>query len=295
MKKIIAIIIVAAVAWFAFGQCPSQTAATSSLSPAWQSPTEFKQPESVVYDAARQTLYVSNVAGTPDTANGSGFISQLSLAGNITKLHWIDGLNAPKGMKIVGDSLYVADINQLVVIDLNTAAISTRYDTSNAVFLNDVTADVAGNVYVSDMATNEIYQLADNQFSVWLKDDALESPNGLLVEGEQLIVGSWGVMSEGFATKIAGHLKTVSLTDKSIRSLGNGTPVGNIDGVEPAPNGNYFATDWMNGTLHLITPQGDATTLLTLSQGAADLAVVDGLVIIPMMMDNLVLAYRAGT
>ena len=264
------------------------------LVPAWQSETVFQQPESVVYDTSRDLLYVSNVNGNPNDVDGNGYISQLSIDGKLIEQHWLDGLNAPKGMAIVGNTLYVADINELVAIDLTNKKISQRYLAPNAKFLNDVAADAAGNVYVSDMLTNTIHRLVNGHFEIWLQDAQLEMPNGLLVEGDNLIVASWGNMTDGFVTEIAGHLKTIDIESKKIQSLGNKTPVGNLDGLESDGEGNYFVTDWMIGKLLHITPDGKYHTLIKLDPGSADHTVLADkkLVIIPIMLSNNVVAYR---
>ena len=264
------------------------------LVPAWQTQTVFQQPESVVYDSQRNLLFVSNVNGAPNDADGNGYISQLSVDGKIIEQHWLTGLDAPKGLAIVGDTLYVADINQLVAIDIKHKKISKRYPVSEAKFLNDVAADAAGNVYVSDMLTNSIHRLTQGKLEIWLHDDALEYPNGLLLEGDNLIVASWGVMTDGFVTDIAGHLKTIDIASKKIQSLGDKTPVGNLDGLESDGQGNYFVTDWMVGKLLHIAPSGISKTLISLEPGSADLTVLpqQKLVIIPIMLSNDIVAYR---
>lgn len=269
-------------------------AASPLLVPAWQSESRFEAPESVVYDAQQQLFFVSNVNGNPNDADGNGYISTLSLDGKIISQHWLEGLNAPKGLALVGDLLYVADINELVVINIKQKKVIQQYKAPNAIFLNDVAADTKGNIYVSDMMTNTIHRLSNGKFEIWLHDDQLEQPNGLLVEGDNLIVGSWGVMTDGFATKTAGHLKTVNLNSKEINSLGDKTPAGNLDGVEADGKGNYFVTDWMQGKLLHITPKGEATTLIALPQGSADLTVLlnQNLVIIPIMLSGNVIAFE---
>jgi len=88
------------------------------LIPAWQAQTGFQQPESVVYDSQRDLLFVSNINGEPNEADGNSYISQLSADGKPIEQHWLTSLNASKGLAIVGDTLYVADINQLIVIDI---------------------------------------------------------------------------------------------------------------------------------------------------------------------------------
>ena len=268
--------------------------ASTTLTPAWKTTTELQAPESVIYHPGSDALYVSNVNGAPDAVDGNGFISQLSDEGEIKDLYWLDGLDAPKGLAIKDDLLYVADINELVVIDINSQSITARYPAEQAKFLNDVSIDQQGRVYVSDMMTNQIYRLADGTFSLWMDDPQLEAPNGLLVEGDKLIVGSWGEMTDGFATEVPGHLKIIDLETRAIKSLGDGTPVGNLDGIEADGKGNYLVTDWMNGRLLLINPNGHSETLIEFEQGSADHTVMPekNLVIVPMMMQNQVQAFR---
>lgn len=105
-------------------------------------------------------------------------------------------MNAPKGMAIHGDTLYVSDIDTLIEIDLDAGKISRRHPVAGARFLNDVAADQAGNIYVSDMQTDTIHRLQNGRIESWLKDPALAGPNGLYVEGEHLILGAWGSSDE---------------------------------------------------------------------------------------------------
>lgn len=269
-------------------------AATTVLAPLWEV-TGLKNPESVIYDAQRDVLYVSNVDGNPPDQDGNGSIARVSAEGKMLEPEWIGGLNAPKGMALRGATLYVADIDTLVEIDINKGRVTKKYPAAQAKFLNDVTIDRHGNVYVSDMLGNAIYRLADGAFELWLKDDALQFPNGLHAEQGRLVVGAWGVITEGFNTKIPGHLKTVAFQDKRVTGLGPGTPVGNLDGVEADGRGAYYVTDWVAGKLLRIHPSGEAELLLDLAQGSADLTYVQNkhLLLIPMMSDNKLLAFKA--
>ena len=254
----------------------------------------FSNPESVVYDKKAQVLYVSNVNGAANEKDGNGFISKVALDGKIIAKNWVTGLNAPKGLAIHGDKLYAADIDTLVEIDIPTAKISNRYQVADAKFLNDVAASDSGEIYVSDMMMNRIHRLKDGTFDIWLESPDLESPNGLLVQDDYLIEGAWGVMTEGFKTDKPGHLKTISLKDKSINSIGDGSPVGNLDGVEADLDGDYYVTDWMIGKLMHIDKSGKVTVLLTLEQGTADLEYIPeiDLIILPMMNSSKLLAYK---
>jgi sugar lactone lactonase YvrE len=260
---------------------------------AWQA-TGLDGPESAVLDADAGVLYVSNVNGEAAAADGNGYISKLSLQGEVQEKEWVSGLNAPKGLALHDGKLYVSDIDELVVIDTASGQITARHKAQGATFLNDVTAHEDGRVFVSDMMQNQIWKLEGDQFEMWLQDAALENPNGLLAEEDRLVVGAWGKPKEDFSTDVPGLLKAVEYQSKEITSIGPGDPVGNLDGVEPDGQGGYLVTDWFSGGLYQISDDGKAELLMDLNQGSADHEFVEdeNLAVIPMMMDGTVNAYK---
>lgn len=269
------------------------SAATAEPTELWRA-GGFSNPESVLFDPAANILYVSNVAGDAADKDGRGFISRLSTDGKIEMLEWATGLDAPKGLALANDRLYVSDIDQLVAIDTATGAVAQRWPAAGAKFLNDVVADMNGRVFVSDMVTNRIWLLDGDQFAVWLDDAKLENPNGLRIDGSKLIVASWGVMAPDFSTKVPGHLLAVDLASKEITHLGDPRPVGNLDGLEPDGAGGWYVTDWMSGGLYHAGADGRAEQLLDLPPGSADIGTIpaDRVVLVPMMNEGEVVAYR---
>lgn len=256
---------------------------------------DFEAPESVVYHAGRDVLYVSNIAGQPTEKNGAGFVSIVSREGEMIEARWVTGLDAPKGLALDGDSLYVTDIDRLIAIDTESGAISGTWAADGAEFLNDPAVDADGRVFASDMLANTIYMLDGDTFSIWLQDEALQHPNGLKVEDGTLVVASWGQdMQPDFSTRVPGHLITVDLETKAIAPLGSGEPVGNLDGLEPDGAGNWLVTDWIAGALLRIRPDGSFDQLLDLDMGSADLEYVasERIAVIPMMLDDRIVAYQ---
>ncbi len=269
-----------------------QPAIADTLKETWQLNTGLSQPESVIYDAENKLLLVSNVAGSGMEHDAYGYISKVSMDGKLLEKYWIAGLDAPKGLFIKDRLLYVSDIDKLVVIDLESGSVSARYIAEGAKFLNDIAIDSSGNVYVSDMLTDRIYRLSGETFALWLESSELESPNGLRVEGNDLLVATWGVMTEGFKTDVPGALKRINLDSKQITSVSK--PLGNLDGLEPALSGKgWTVTDWMAGKLWSVNPQGKTTQLLDLDPGSADHETLpeQELVIIPMMQNDSLKAY----
>jgi sugar lactone lactonase YvrE len=250
-------------------------------------------PESAVLDSGEGVLYVSNVNGDAAAADGNGYISKLSLNGEIIDKEWVTGLDAPKGLALHDGKLYVSDIDKLVVIDTGTGDIMASHDASGATFLNDVSAHEDGRVFVSDMMENQIWKLEGDQLELWLEDEALGNPNGVLAESDRLLIATWGKPKEDFSTDVPGQLKAIDYETKEIQSLGD-EPVGNLDGLEADGQGGYLVTDWLSGVLYTFDADGKAEMVMDLNQGSADHEYVEGekLVVIPMMMDGTVAAYR---
>ena len=84
----------------------------------WESEKAFNLPESAIFDEKNNMIYVSNISNHPFKKDGSGFISKVDLDGKIVELNWVGKLNAPKGLTIVNDKLYAADVDELVEIEI---------------------------------------------------------------------------------------------------------------------------------------------------------------------------------
>ena len=256
----------------------------------------FKQPESVVFDRASGAIYVSNVNGEAMQKDGNGFISKLGPDGKVVTMEWVKGLDGPTGLALANGKLYAADVDQIAEIDIAKGEIIKRYEATGSKFLNDLASDKTGRVYASDMVTNSIWVLDGGKLSLLMQDDALDNPNGLLAEDGRLVVASWGKIAPDFSTKVPGHMKAVDLATKKVSALGDSTPAGNFDGVEPDGKGGYLVTDWVSGGLFQVAKDGKPTRLLPLTKGSADLGVgPDGIIMIPMMMDGTVQAYKVDT
>ena len=248
-------------------------------------------PESAVFDERHNIIYVSNVDGEPTGKDGKGFVSKVSTDGELVELRWVDGLDAPKGMALHGDLLFVSDIDQLVVIDVSASSVKSRHATPGAKFLNDVAAGADGSVFVSDMFTNTIHRWHDGQWAVWMNDAGLDSPNGLWHDGDSLLVACWG--SAEIGTPGNGGIVRVSLGDQSISPFSK-EGFGHLDGLEKDIDGDFYVTDWSAGLLYHVELDGTHELLLDLGSGSADIGYIAGmdLLLIPMMKDNVMHAYK---
>jgi sugar lactone lactonase YvrE len=252
------------------------------------------QPESVVEDPATGVIYVSNINGAVMQKDGNGFISRLTADGKMLERQWVKGLNSPTGLALHDRTLYAADVDQLIEINAASGEILKRYDAKGAVFLNDVVVDDDGTVYVSDTPMNTIWRLKDGSFEPWLANDALNGPNGLLIQGNTLIVASLGKVQSQGQKKELGTLLAVSLDDQKVSKVGKGELIGNLDGLQAIQPGVYLVTDWAQGALYRVDAKGKVDELIDLNQGSADLSYLPGkkMLLIPMMLDNSLVAYR---
>ncbi|MER9871857.1 SMP-30/gluconolactonase/LRE family protein [Mesorhizobium sp. M0195] len=251
----------------------------------------LEQPESALFDAAGQRVIVSNIVGNPGEADGNGYLSVLSMDGKLVTQHWTDGMDAPKGMAIAGGKLYVADITHVRVVDLQSGKLASTIDVPNAVFLNDMTADASGKVYVTDMLADTIYRIDGDRLELFIKDAALASPNGIFADGRRLIVASWGKgIKPDFSTAEPGGLLSVDLATKAVSPLAGAENFANLDGVV-AIGGSIYATAYMTGTLYRYKAGGTPQVVATFKPGSADIG-TDGksTIFVPLMNEGEVSA-----
>ncbi|MEP1766784.1 MAG: hypothetical protein ABJJ53_09125 [Sulfitobacter sp.] len=270
---------------------PSITAFLTGLSaPTYADPVNwtagtFDMPESVIFDAAHDRLIVSVIQGNPADADGNGHLALLSPDGVVSNPQWVTGLDAPKGMAIVGQTLLVADLTRLHLIDLATGTLQQSLDVEGAVFLNDITSD-GEQAFVSDFVGNRIWHYQSGAVTAWLQDEALAHPNGVLLDEGRLIVGSWGQgLREDFSTETAGALLAVDLETQAISTIAAG--LGNLDGVARIGD-KFLVSDWMTGQLYEVGLDGTASVSATYPTGLADIAAYGDTLLLPSMLEGSV-------
>jgi sugar lactone lactonase YvrE len=262
------------------------------LTAGWTATEGMDAPESALLDAAKGVIYVSIVNGQPDARDGNGRIATLALDGTVLAGAFATGLNAPKGLRLCQGTLWAADIDEIVGIDVSSGKISSRVRADGATFLNDVACGPDGTVYVSDMLATRIYMLKDGKASIFAEGETLEYPNGLLVDGGRLIVAAWGRPNADFTTKVPGRLFGLDLATKQ-KTLITPKPLGNLDGVESDGRGGYIVSDWMNDQIWQVDASGESRSVRQFKPGAADLAfhAAGNILILPHMQENKVASY----
>lgn len=262
----------------------------------------FAVPESPAYDPARGAIYVSNMTDTaiPVPEHGEGFLTKLDSGGKTVESRWVTGLNQVKNITVHGDYLYAADSHALVVIDIDAAAIVERYDAPNSMYIDGVSVHPNGDVYVGDLGTNTLWRLTSaGEWGPWMQSNLLNHPDGLVAERNRVVAVGFGGLGP-FRTDPdepeMGHLSAIDLADRTVTPIGDGAPIGHLDGLAAHPAGGYLATDSINGALIWIDNAGQTRLVhdFPSTSGPADIDVIPelGLVLVAMLWENTVRAFE---
>jgi hypothetical protein len=267
--------------------------------------TGFAAPESAFHDAASNAVFVSSINGQILEKDGNGYISRLSPDGKVVAEKWATGLHAPKGLRSARGVLYASDIDEVVGFDIGSGKEVSRVKVDGAQFLNDLATAPDGTVYVSDSTALKIFEVRNGKASVFVEGaDVVEQPNGVLVDGERLILGTIGPAPVpgarrggaagpgGRGPAPSGHLYAFDRRSKQ-RALVTTQPVGGIDGIELDGSGGLLVTDVIGQRLLRVSKAGDVTVLAKFTAGGADFGYVAArrLAIVPFLFENSVAAY----
>jgi outer membrane protein assembly factor BamB len=250
----------------------------------WESDTAVRTPESVLLDRERDILYVSNINSGPWEKDGNGFISKMDKSGNIIELKWIEGISAPKGMGISGNSLFIADIDELVEANIETGEITNKYKVEGKPDLNDITVGGDGTVYVSGSGSNSIYKLNDGALEVIFTGEEGERFNGLFWEKERMLLLTSG----------SSQFKEIPWETMQAKIIAEN--MGHGDAIAPVGDGGYITTSWA-GAIFYVSAEGEVSKLLdteALEENAADadFCIEDQILYVPTFFKNQVKAYK---
>ncbi|WP_244228329.1 SMP-30/gluconolactonase/LRE family protein [Mucilaginibacter kameinonensis] len=255
------------------------SAQTHRLEKLWETDSVVRVPESVLPDFKKQILYVSEIGGNSNTAAGKGGVAKIGLDGKIIDLDFTTDLNSAKGMGRFGDKLYVADLSELVVIDIKTGKVINKIVIDSAKVLNDVTVDSKGVVYVSDSKTFKIHRVEKGKVTTFLTQ--VTGVNGLKAIDNDLYIMSGPKFMKADSK---GNLTQVA------------TITCNGDGLEPVGNGDFLITCWA-GHIFYVSADGKVEVLLdseAQKMSTADLGydTVNHILYVPTFFSKKVVAYK---
>ena len=254
----------------------------------------FLAPESVLYDAAADQYLVSNVNGAPNDADDNGFISRVSPEGKVVLLKWIDGaeqdveLHAPKGMAIVGEVLYVADLDRIRKFSTRSGAALGAITVPGSSSLNDLSAAPDGTLYVSDLglrmaegkveqtAQDAVYKLVREQPRVLARGKQLNQPNGVWADASEVWVVTFGGQ-ELFDVKSGNKARQQKL------------PAGKLDGIIKSNDGKLYVSSWESNQVFVGEPGGTFEVAYDVTS-PADIGYDPkrNWLLIPLMLENTV-------
>lgn len=246
----------------------------------WETDTLLKVPESVLYNAKEKVLYVTNIDGQPWDKDGKGSVGKVGLNGKIIAVDWVSGLNAPKGMGLYKNNLYVADYDQVVVIDINKGTIINRIPVPGAEGLNDISVTKTGVVYVSDSRAKKVHRIENGVSTIYLEN--LQGPNGVLFFDDVLYVLDNG-----------GLYRTEK--DKTLTKIADGMD-GGTDGVEHVTGKDFIVSCW-GGSIWYVKGDGSKEHLLDTREQKINTADIGydaarRIVYVPTFWKNGVVAYQ---
>jgi acetyl esterase/lipase/sugar lactone lactonase YvrE len=242
----------------------------------------------VLHDPEADVYLVANINGGPSDKDGNGFISRVSPEGDLIALKWIDGatedttLNAPKGMALTGDRLFVADIDVVRVFDRASGGWLDGIPIEGARFLNDVAAAEDGTVYVTDSGTGVIHRI--NPDRTLEQAGQTKNPNGIQVRGDKVLV-------------TGGSNQIFRLGDDGALTPEFEGPAGGLDGLILLEDGGVLVSSWMGSAVYRIDADGQVTELFSGLNAPADIGfdTKRAVVLIPHFKDDRVEARPLST
>lgn len=267
----------------------------------------FASPESVVKDTDGRYFYVSNMGDKldPRAKDGDGFISRLSPDGKVLDRRFLPKsgtLDSPKGMAIIGRTLYTADVDMIAGFNLDTRekVFDLDFSSEKTAFLNDLAVIDDNTLAISATDVNKVYlaTLGDEPSLRLLKDN-IAGANGLFYDAKngKLFVAGFG---EGFekGENAGGRLGVLTFRDGPAQYRAISIPIGALDGIALLPDGMLLFSDWVAldspGAIWLFDPHTGSLTALDLSRelrGPADFYFDEktGNLWLPLMQDGKVL------
>ncbi|MGH7662757.1 MAG: SMP-30/gluconolactonase/LRE family protein, partial [Gemmatimonadaceae bacterium] len=259
-------------------------------------------PESVKYDEEQDVYFVSNINGNPSQKDGNGFISRIEPDSMLVDTTFIAGgtggvvLNAPKGLAITGDTLWVTDIDVVRGFNRETGAPVgvISFESHNPRFLNDIATGPDGALFVTDMGVvfaedgsmtspgpERIFRIApDRRVTIALEADSLGGPNGLTWDDDEdhFIVATFGSTS----------VLEWSPGDSAAPVVVASGP-GMFDGVEIIGDDRVLVSSWADSSIQVLV-DGQMTTFIRDVPTPADIGYDDerDQVLIPIFTGNRV-------
>jgi len=256
---------------------------------------DLQTPESVLYDADQDVYFISNINGKPTAVDDNGYISRVNAETLQGEMKWVEGgkanvtLNAPKGLAILGDTLYVCDLTVVRKFDRKTGAPKGEVAIPGATFMNDAASD-GKSVYVSDSGlkagaggnfeptgTDAVWQITADKPKQIAKGKDLKAPNGVEIADGKVWVVTFG----------ASELYQI---DQGKKTNVTTLPKGSLDGLVHLADGSFLVSSWDAKAVYRGKPGAAFTAVIENVNSPADIGydTKRKRVLIPHFMDSIV-------
>ena len=209
---------------------------------------QLSGPESIDFDPLNNRYLIAN--------SSNGKIMQRTSNGTISQ--FIGGVSPnPYGIEVVGTTVYACCGGKVLGFDLTTG-LQVFSVNLGATFLNGITHDNSGNLFVSDFSAKKIYRIkiATQSFNLFAQN-LTQSPNGIIFDApsNSLVFVSWGSSAK---------IKRCSLADSTVTTILT-TSYTNIDGIARKANGDFYISTWGTNSVYKYNNDFTATPTLIVS------------------------------
>lgn len=190
----------------------------------------YSGPESVEFDYTNNRWLIGNKNSHEVLArDASGNLTLLIPSSDI-------GSSGPFGIEITNNVLYMCCGAIVKGFDLSTLELVFSVNTGGT-FLNGITHDNDGNLFVTDFTAKKIYKIdIANQESTIVASDLVQQPNGIIFDepNNRCVFVNWGSNAP---------IKSLNLIDNTVSTILS-TNHGNCDGIARDGNGAFYISMW---------------------------------------------------
>jgi putative heme-binding domain-containing protein len=243
----------------------------------------LSHPVCFIVDPGTGDYFIANVNGAPAARDNNGFVTKLDPQGRVVALKFIAPsttapLHAPKGLAVVGKTLYVLDLDRVRGYDTGRGSLELDIDMAphKARFLNDLTRDAEGNLYLSDSQSGFVARIEpahEHRVTIIARGALLDGANGLSIQPKtgRLALVTWGTGRVLEVTK-AGEVKP--WLDRRFEKL---------DGADFDAHGNLYVSAYAEGKVYRVGVDGKISVLREGLVTPADINIdrTKGLLLIP--------------
>jgi hypothetical protein len=245
--------------------------------------TGLSHPVCFIVDPGTGDYFIANVNGAPAARDNNGFITKLDPRGQVVALKFIGPskatpLHAPKGLAVVGKTLYILDLDRVRGYETGRGDLLLDIDMApyKAAFLNDLARDGAGNLYLSDSQSSFVARIEpahEHRVTILARGPLLDGANGLSIEPKsgRLAVVTWGT---GRVLEVTKQGEVKPWLDRKFEKL---------DGADFDADGNLYFSAYGEGKVYRVAEDGKARVFREGLVTPADINIdrAKGLLLIP--------------